>query len=306
MNRKILVSIAVLLAASLTAPAQNVADLVISEVAPDGIVMDDFGRQSGYIEIYNTSQGTVNFGGCFLTDDKDNLKKSIIQKGYSQTKLGPCQTIIFYASGRGEDGILYTNFTLERGKTLYLISNDGRTVIDTIEIPEDLPAGMAVEKLPIDAKGLEMEQQSEPALPSPMMKNGNANAESGSQKMERTDPHGFVLAIVSVSVVFSALAVLWFLFWVLFERPAKKKSQPKKEKKSKKAKTGGADTEIAAAIAMAMDMESNGDVYAAIATAVHLYLNDAVHDYESLVITIKSAASSDWSGKTQTFRRMPR
>lgn len=305
MNRKFLVSIVVLLAASVGLHAQNVIDLVISEAAPDGIIMDDFGRQSGYIEIYNTSQGTVNFGGCYLTDDKNDLKKSLIQKGYSQTKLGPCQTVIFYASGRGEDGVLYTDFKVERGKTLYLVSNDGRTIIDSIEIPASLPVGKSVEKLPIDAKGLEMVQQSEPATPSPNMKNGDPNAESGSQRMARTDPHGIVLTIVSVSVVFSALAILWFLFWSLFERPAKKKAEPKSAKKTK-AKPGDANGEVAAAIAMAMEMESNGDVYAAIATAMHLYLNDAIHDNESFVITIKASNDSNWNNKTQTFRKLPR
>ncbi len=309
MNRKLILSIAALAVTSALASAQNVVDLVIAEACPDSTLMDDYGRKTGWIEIYNTSQGTVNYGGCYLTNDRNNLTKSLIQKGYKQTALGPTQTVVFYASGRGEDGLFYTDFTVERGDSLYLVSNDGRTIVDAIYIPEDLPQGMSVIKLPVDNKGLEYVQQDEPAVISPGMKNGDQNAETKSQIMARTDRHGFVLTLVSVAVVFIALAILWFLFWILFERPANKKAeaaaQPKKETKAKHGKAGSAD-EIAAAVAMALDMENGGDIYAAIATALHLYYNDNAHDAESFVITIKPSAGSMWSDKTQTFRKLPR
>ena len=309
MNRKLILSIAALAVSSALASAQNIVDLVIAEACPDSTLMDDYGRKTGWIEIYNTSQGTVNYGGCYLTNDRNNLTKSLIQKRYKQTSLGATQTVVFYASGRGEDGLFYTDFTVERGDSLFLVSNDGRTIVDAIYIPEDLPQGMSVAKLPVDNKGLEYVQQDEPAVISPGMKNGNQNEESKSQVMARKDPHGFVLTVVSVAVVFIALAILWFLFWVLFERPANKKAEaaakPKKEARPKAGKAGSAD-EIAAAVAMALDMENGGDVYAAIATAIHLYYNDSAHDAESFVITIKPSADSMWSEKTQTFRKYPR
>ena len=44
---------------------------------------------------------------------------------------------------------------------------------------------------------------------------------------------------------------------------------------------------MAAAIAIALDQEMNGEAYAAIAMALHQYLNDTVHDNESYLITIK-------------------
>ncbi len=303
MNKRILVSIAALTASVFALKAQNVVDLVISEACPDSILIDDYGRKTGWIEIYNTSQGTVNYGGCYLTNDRNNLQKSLIQKGYLQTKLGPNQTVVFHASGRGEDGLFYTDFTVERGDSLFLVSNDGRTIIDSIYIPEDLPEGKSTVKLPVDAKGLKYAQDADPAAPSPGMKNGDQNAETKSQVMARTDPYGIVLTVVSVSVVFTALALLWFLFWVLFERPAKNKE---KQKSAPKGKAGKADAEVAAAIAMAIDLDGNGDVYAAIATALHLYMNDAVHDAESFVITIKPSENSLWSDKSLTFRKLPR
>ncbi|MBP5382197.1 MAG: lamin tail domain-containing protein, partial [Bacteroidales bacterium] len=50
---------------------QNLSDLIISEAMPGNpaSVTDDYGNHPDWIEIFNTSQGTVNFGGCFLTDD---------------------------------------------------------------------------------------------------------------------------------------------------------------------------------------------------------------------------------------------
>ena len=62
--------------------AQNVSDLIINEVLaenPDGIT-DSYGQRSGWIEILNTSYGTVDFAGCYLSDDKDNLRKYYIPK----------------------------------------------------------------------------------------------------------------------------------------------------------------------------------------------------------------------------------
>ncbi len=305
MNRIIIVSIVAFLVASAAAFSQNVIDLIVSEASPDSTLIDGYGRMSGWIEIYNTSTGTVNISGCYLTDDRSDLTKSLIPTGYTAGKIGPRQTMVFYASGNGDDGLLYTNFRLERGKTIYLVSNDGRTLVDSLSIPSTLPQGMSVQKLPLDNKGIKYQQDETPATPSPGMKNGSQNAETGSQRMARTDPHGFILTLVAVLVVFCALAILWFLFWILFERPAKKKANPKPAK-AKGAKAGNSNAEIAAAIAMALDLDTNGDVYAAIGTALHLYFSDAIHDNESFVITIKPSATSGWNDKTQTFRRMPR
>ena len=125
---------------------------------------------------------------------------------------------------------------------------------------------------------------------------------AGGDRMMETDPHGWTLTLISVSVVFAALIVLYFVYSFsgsIFSGKFKRAPKPKKAAK------GTPDAEIAAAIAVALDMENSGDVYAAIATAVHLYLNDAVHDVEPGIITI-ARKESGWNNKELTFRKLPR
>ena len=329
MRKFLLFSLALLTAAA--GYAQNVSDLIISEVLaePDSAgVVDDYGRRGGWIEIYNTSMGTVKFGGCYLTDDPAVLRKSLIPKNDLATQIGPRQSKLFYASGRTHDGTFYCDFTLAPGKTVYLVSNDGRTVIDQLTIPEDLPAGKSVAKLATDAKGLVFETVA-PCDPTPGAYNGDPTAASKSDQMAERDPHGWILTLVSVCVVFSALAILWFFFWLLFERPAKKRSldsarddkkggqDDKKravistkaagrmEKSSRHSTAPSVESEVAAAIALALDMEQGGDVYAAIALALHLELSATVHDAEPFVLTIRPTPNSAWNNPADGFRRKP-
>ena len=317
MSKRILLILA--LAVSFTSlRAQNVIDLIIAEAlaVPDSTgIADDYGRQGGWIEIFNTSQGTVNCAGCFLTDDRTNLKKSIIPKGDLRTKIGPRQTTLFFASGNGDDGTFYTNFKVRPGSTVYLVSNDGRTIIDSLVIPATMPVGMSMMKQAFDLKQKDFEPLPDPSVPSPGIYNGDLNTATKADSMKEKDPHGGILSLVAVSVVFSALAILWFLFWLFFDRPAKKKAaaknQPAKTKKAKKdavisGPAGTPTDEIAAVIALAMDMEQGGDVYAAIALAMDLYFTDTVHDTESFVLTMRPKDGTAWNDKKQIFRKLPR
>ena len=61
----------------------------------------------------------------------------------------------------------------------------------------------------------------------------------------------------------------------------------KKKKEAAKPAKGGPTPEEAAAIALALDQEMNGEVHAAIGLAMHMYMNDTVHDTENYIITIR-------------------
>lgn len=316
--RRILTCVLLLLT-GLMLGAQNVSDLIIGEALaePDSTaIRDDYGRRNGWVELYNKSTGTVNFGGCFLTDDRTDLRKSLIPKSDLRTKLGPRQVVLIWCSGRGSDGTFYADFTLEPGKTVYLVSNDGRTIIDSLAIPASLPVGMSVQKHATDLRQQCWEPEANPCIPSPSILNSKQDIVSGAEQMKERDPHGWILSITSVSVVFAALAILWFLFWLLFDRQAKKKAgdtlAPSElgmtqslSSRGRRPRGSQEDAEVAAAIALALDMENSGEEYAAIATAVHLYLSDAVHDVEPGIVTIVRK-DSGWNNKALNFRNLPK
>ena len=137
---------------------------------------------------------------------------------------------------------------------------------------------------------------------------------AGADRMAATDPHGWTLTIISVGVVFIALIILYGLYSLsgrIFsgELKADAKKAARAGKRITRAVMPGTDREspdeVAAAIAMALDMEQDGDTYAAIATAVHLYLSDSVHDIEPGIVTI-TRKDSAWNSKELTFRKLPR
>lgn len=109
-----------------------------------------------------------------------------------------------------------------------------------------------------------------------------------SAEMAEKDPHGAIITIVSVSVVFAALIILYFAYTFIGKILSGQISIKMPKRKVKPVvKKGSPSAEEAAAIALALDQELNGETYAAIGMALHQYFNDTVHDMESYIITIK-------------------
>ena len=303
---RIILSIAITFLCGLSLDAQNMSDLLIGEVLVENTsgIVDGYGQRNGWIELFNTSNGTVKFGGCYLSDDKSDLKKYHIPTSDRSAQLGPRQSVVFYTSGNSSQGTFYTNFKLRNGSTLYLVSNDGRTIIDQVEIPADLPADQSVVRVPFGVKEMEFKTQVNPN-PTPGSYNGNVDAKTKSQIMKEQDPHGLVLTLIAVMVVFTALLILSFIFgWI--GNANKRGKQGPKVKKSKKSLDGKLTPEIAAAISLALSSEFGGEVYAAIALSLDDYLRGGVHDIESMVITIQPSGNGNWADKTQNFRQLPR
>ena len=110
-----------------------------------------------------------------------------------------------------------------------------------------------------------------------------------SAEMAARDPHGLIITLVSVAVVFSALVILYFAYTFIGKAINGKINFRRCFRSCRKASSSDKcpSDEEAAAIALALDQELNGEAYAAIAMAMHQYLNDTVHDTESYIITIK-------------------
>ena len=112
-----------------------------------------------------------------------------------------------------------------------------------------------------------------------------------SADMAAKDPHGAIITLVSVSMVFIALIILYFAYTFIGNlssgKWSLKKLLPEKKKDVPAKQDEGMSDEVAAAIALALDKEFGSETYAAIGMALHQYFNDTVHDLESYIITIK-------------------
>lgn len=112
-----------------------------------------------------------------------------------------------------------------------------------------------------------------------------------SVEMAEKDPHGSIITLVSIGVVFMALIILYIAYSMIGKILSGHINIPSIISKAKTsttlAKRPKQTDEVAVAIAMALDKELNGETYAAISLAMHQYLNDTVHDIESYVITIR-------------------
>ena len=119
----------------------------------------------------------------------------------------------------------------------------------------------------------------------------------GSMRMKEIDPHGWTLSLVAVTVVFSALIILFLVYSLsgsIFTGKFKRKKQAKAQP----------DAETAAAIAMALAQFGSSDAeMAAIAAALHLYFSESIHDIEPGIVTIRRDVPSDWGNKSLLFRK---
>ena len=135
--------------------------------------------------------------------------------------------------------------------------------------------------------------------------NGHTITEKA-ESLWQTDPHGFILTLIAVSTVFLGLVILFFIYNLsgnIFSGKYKKAREERRQKKAvKKVPVGKVDDEVATAIAMALQMNGGDEVYAAIATALHLHLNCNSHDGGPFVLTIKPCQSA-WGNKMLNLRK---
>lgn len=279
--------------------AQNQSDMRLNEylVINTDDFQDDFGQQNAWFELFNISYSTVNIGGCYLSNDINNLRKYIIPKGDVLTQIKPRQHVLFWADNQPFRGTFHVNFTLEESDTLYFVSSDGRTIIDRIAINKALQPNESAGRIQDgvgsqDGKG-EGWQIMEKTSPS--TNNAGVNAKSKSSIMAEQDPYGVLIAITAMSVVFLALIILYFVFKFI-GRLAVRNQQTKSD-----IATEGKITTVKAE-------DNTGEAIAAISTALYLYaVDNEAHDEESFQITMRHTdrSYSPWSSKIYTLRQNP-
>lgn len=275
-----------LFACIINAQAQIAASLKISEVVvdnPSGLI-DEYGQRSAWIEICNTSWGTVNLRSSYLTNNRKALEDmpvpertklmSLIPKGDARTQLKAKERIVFFADGKQNLGTLHTNFQLESGKENFiaLFDGDGHTLLDSVTIPASLPSGCSYARF----AGRRYEWQvATPENVTPNAANSN-DGQSGNKVAEfkQRDPHGFGMSILGMGIVFACLALL-AIFFTLFGKAFANINKKKAE---------ATPDEIEEAPQVSEDDETV--VAAVIALTLKKHLMD-LHDNESGVITIK-------------------
>jgi Na+-transporting methylmalonyl-CoA/oxaloacetate decarboxylase gamma subunit len=111
--------------------------------------------------------------------------------------------------------------------------------------------------------------------------------------MKERDPYGWIMALLAMSVVFLALVLLTFVF--------KGTGKIALNLTQRKADAYGKTKKVSMA-------ETSGEVFAAIATALHMYAREnEVHDIETTILTIEQVRRnySPWSSKGQSMRKTP-
>ena len=300
MKKIIIISVSLFLAMSLS--AQNQADMYLNEllVTNTADYQDDFGQQNAWFELFNSSYGTVDIGGCFLTNDRTNPKKYIIPKGDVLTKIKPRQHILFWADNQPYHGTFHVNFTLAESDSIFFVASDGRTIIDCINVPKNLEANVSFGRIN-DGKGTKDGKGTGWTVmdrTSPSTNNSGVDGKTKSQIMAETDPYGGIMALIAMSTVFMALIVLCFLFKGVAK--ISMNSQDKKSKATKKSASVEAKTVSVT--------EASAESFAAIAMALHLFNEEnQAHDDESFVVTQvhTDRTYSPWSSKIYTLRQTP-
>lgn len=291
-NKRFGVLLLCVLLVSLGAKAQRASSMRINEVLVinDDNFVDDYGKRHPWIELYNTSAGSVNIAGCYLTDDKNNPKKYPIPKGDVLTIIPPRQHTLFWADGEPNRGTFHVNFTFDPSKENYiaLYDADGKTLIDEITIPASQKPDVSYGRV-IDGK----DEWDSLAKVTPSTNNLTLDSNEKIENFKNNDAFGIGMTLTAMAVVFLGLLLLFIIFKQVgkIAIAASKRNVQKTVGETVAANAG----------------QESGEIFAAIATALY-EMSDDNHDVENTVLTIRKVARtySPWSSKIYSLRDVPR
>lgn len=291
-NKRFGVLLLFVLLVSFGAQAQRATSMRINEVLVinDDNFVDDYGKRHPWIELFNTSAGTVNIAGCFLTDDKNNPKKYPIPKGDVLTLIPPRQHTLFWVDGEPSRGTFHVNFTFDPSKENYigLYDADGKTLIDEITIP-------AAQKSDISYGRIIDGGEEWAILPKVTPSTNNLTLDSNEkiENFKTNDSLGIGMTITAMAVVFLGLLLLFLIF-----KQVGKAAIAASKRNAQKA---------GAPVSASAPDEVSGEVFAAISAALY-EMSDDNHDVENTVLTIRKVARtySPWSSKIYSLRDVPR
>ena len=280
--------------------AQGAKNLKFNEilVTNTASLVDEYGCRSAWIEFHNDAFASANARNCFLTTNRAVLNKELsaperikmmyqIPSGSVATHIEGKQKMLFFTDGLPNRGVFHTNFTLADSTENWIALYDanGTTLLDSITVPAlGENQSWAREKDGIGAWKVVTAENVTPAAT-----NTVEQGEGKVAKFKRMDSRGLGMTVMCMAVVFSALAILWWLFALIGKIFASTISSAKKAP----AKEAAPAPKAAPAKGNANDEEM-----AAICMALHEHFGN-VHDEESDVLTIVGGASG-WNSLTHT------
>ena len=330
MNRKVFLIITIIAATALSSLAQGRKELRFNEVMTvnDSSYIDQYGRHDAWVEIFNSSYGTVGMEQMFVTNQlidipQDGPKPKDFLSDYSQkhpdvcyeiprgdkdTKVAPRTHVVFFADGNTAAGATHLSYKLDasRENTLYLYDVNG-DLVDMVVIPANLPADHSYAlaqdgeshsvtdgKPQFDAQAWAERNGAtdESAITPGKFNKGVVN--ENIEKFAKEDPRGGIISVVAMGIVFSALLMLFILFFLFGQ--ANKAAGQKQETDNEPAK-------LAEVPAATNGSQADDEVMAAICFALYQHLN--AHDQESGVLTFDRNANTAWSAKSSLMRELP-
>ena len=280
-------------------------------------LVDEYGVRSAWIEITNTSWGTNDIRGCYITTNRAALNEDLtvperielmylIPKGDKRTSLSAKQSLVFFADDHTNRGLLHLNFALNPGKPNFiaLYDGNGQTLLDTLTVPV-LGENQSYARVYNGDKEeyhwvVLNDVQVTPGSPN----TGGMYVQDKIADFKQKDPYGIAMSIMAMGIVFACL-ILLYVFFRLFGYLVSLIS------KMTRVRAIRAVHEKAhrATVMAKQGMETKGidsEIYmAVIAMALKEYEED-VHDVESNVLTLNTEEHTEWNAKDNAMREWPK
>ena len=280
--------------------AQGAKSLKFNEilVTNTASIVDEYGCRSAWIEFHNDAFASANARNCFLTNNRAVLNPELsaperikmmyqIPSGNVSTGIHGKQKMVFFADGLPNRGVFHTNFTLADSTENWIALYDanGTTLLDSITVPAlGENQSWARAKDGIGEWTIVTAENVTPAAT-----NTVEQGEGKVAKFKRMDSRGLGMTVMCMAVVFSALAILWWLFALIGKIFSTTISSAKK---------APAKEAAPAPKAASAKGNANEEEMAAICMALHEHFGN-VHDEESDILTIVGGASG-WNSLTHT------
>ena len=296
--------------------AQGAKSLKFNEILVTNTanIVDEYGCRSAWIEFHNDAFASANARNCFLTNNRAVLNPELsaperikmmyqIPSGNVATGIHGKQKMVFFADGLPHRGVFHTNFTLADSTENWIALYDanGTTLLDSITVPAlGENQSWARAKDGIGEWTIVTAENVTPAATNTVEQGEGKVAKFKRmdsvklpftikiRKWELSAIGGLGMTVMCMAVVFSALAILWWLFALIGKLFASTISSTKKAP----AKAAPAPKAVPA------KGNANEEEMAAICMALHEHFGN-VHDEESDVLTIVGGASG-WNSLTHT------